>query len=525
MPGIDDIIEQVLAAARGRLERGVETSRAYGDEPIIMRGSQLASYQPEPIRQMRALARHPEARSWTDARLFVEQARLMSGYEDDFPSSEPLLSYFPTYAAMSNRQLRSYFTWRTHVRAGRVEKTSTSYAYVYLYELINGVGAEPGEGAFRAIEAFWQAYRKFDSGLDRYVRAWLVDYAVYHDLDPALALPYVDVEHDRAVAVLAEAERRALELAAPRSRRQGPGDLPVPEGEATRLFDALEELSTYRLAHARLYHERPEELRDVTYLVFGRLARYYRSNRTQGLTESLFGARREMPHLMFASAVFYPGERHPDATYDLAGTRRYACRGGLWTCDALHDGGARSSKLGQVLRAVDRQLRVALDYPHQLKERGDPKYLVSLVDRAIGDYLSWRRAHAPVRVEIDLSKLAGIRAGAAQTREALLVDEEREDEKDLAPAPAASGAASGPAPATAPGPSDPAAGVGLLPEERALLAALLDAKEAPAGTDLLVDSINERLFDLVGDTVLEFDDSGRPTIVEDYVDEVRSVLG
>ena len=95
----------------------------------------------------------------------------------------------------------------------------------------------------------------------------------------------------------------------------------------------------------------------------------------------------------------------------------------------------------------------------------------------------------------------------------------------LAPAPAASGAASGPAPATAPGPSDPAAGVGLLPEERALLAALLDAKEAPAGTDLLVDSINERLFDFVGDTVLEFDDSGRPTIVEDYVDEVRSVLG
>lgn len=525
MTSIDDIIEQVLAAARGRLGRTVEGPRVYGDEPILMRGSQLSSYQPDPIRQMRALAHRPEARSWTDARLFVEQARLMRDYEDDYPSQEPFQSYFPTYDAMSNRQLRSYFTWRAHVRAGRVEQTSTSFAYVYLYELINGIGAEPGEEAFRAIEAFWQAYRELEPGLDRYVRAWLVDYAVYHDLDPELVLPYAAVEHDRAVAVLAEAERRALELTPPRSRRQAPGDLPVPEDEAARLFDALDELSTHRLAHARLYREHADELRDVTFLVFGRLARYYRSNRAQGLTESLFGARREMPHLMFASAVFYPGGRHPDATYDLAGTRRYTCRGGLWTCDALHDGGGRSAKLGQVMRAVDRQLRVAIDYPHPLKERGDPKYLVNLIDRAIGDCLDWRRAHAPVRVEIDLSKLDGIRAGAAQTREALLVDEEREDEKNLAPAPAVAGGAAEAVPAPAPGAPETAAGADLPSEERVLLATLLEGREAPTGADLLVDSINERLFDLVGDTVLEFDNSGRPTLVADYVDEVRAILG
>ena len=42
-------------------------------------------------------------------------------------------------------------------------------------------------------------------------------------------------------------------------------------------------------------------------------------------------------------------------------------------------------------------------------------------------------AHAPRRIEIDLSKLTGIRDAAAQTREALLVDEEREE----APLPAA----------------------------------------------------------------------------------------
>ena len=152
MPDIDRIIEQIVAASRAKGGRTFASSRVYADEPILMRGSQMASYRPEPIRQMRELARRPESRSWSDARLFVEQARLMEGYEDDFPYQGTFKSYYPTYEAMDDRQLRGYFTWRARVRRGEVKQTSTSFAYVYLYELINGVGAEPGERAFRAEE-------------------------------------------------------------------------------------------------------------------------------------------------------------------------------------------------------------------------------------------------------------------------------------------------------------------------------------------------------------------------------------
>lgn len=157
MADIDRIIEQIVAASRAKTGRAFASSKVYGSEPILMRGSQLASYLPEPVRQMRALARRPEARAWTDARLFVEQGRLMAGYEDNCPYAGTFQSYFPTYDVMDNQQLRGYFTWRAHVRRGTVEKTSTSFAYVYLYELINGIGVEPGEPAFRAIESFWRA--------------------------------------------------------------------------------------------------------------------------------------------------------------------------------------------------------------------------------------------------------------------------------------------------------------------------------------------------------------------------------
>ena len=505
MADVDAIIEQILAASRAKGGRALSSERTYADEPILLRGSQLASYLPEPIREMRSLARRPEARSWSDAHLFVEQARLMVDYVDDRPYPGEFKSYFPTYEAMDNQQLRGYFTWRGGVRSGSVTQTSTSFAYVYLYELLNGIGVEPGEEAFRAIEGFWQAYRTFEPTMDRYVRPWLVDYVVYHELSPEFAGPYLNTEHDHAVGILSRADAAARSQ--PRQRRRAAY---VPEADP-ELFDALDTLSTYRLRESRLFQDEPDALMAVTCAVFAQLARYYHSGRAQGLTESLFGSRHPMPHLMFASAVFYPEARHPDGVYELDDTCRYLCRNGIWTCDALHDGGARSAKLGQVLHAVDQRLRAALDYSHPLKERGDPKYLAQIIDREVHDYLAWRKQHAPRRIEIDLSKLAGIRSMAAETREALLVDEERDEATPVVHE-------------TPPAPEQDSS-LGLTSEELSLLHELLDGHTSSSpGTDLLVDAINEKLFDLLGDTAIEFDETGEPTLVEDYVEDVREAL-
>ena len=532
---IDAIIDRIVAQSRAKGGRAFVSSRVFGAEPILMRGSQLASYLPERVAQMRALARSGEARSWTDARLFVEQGRLMADYEDDRPYAGVFQSYFPTYDVMDNQQLRGYFTWRSRVRAGHVERTSASFAYVYLYELINGIGVEPGEGAFRAIESFWRAYREYEPSMDRYARPWLVDYAAYHDLDPALAEPHALVAHDRAVEDLRERQARVL------ARRRGRGRAPYefgsdPSGEK-RLLAALDEVSTYRLGEARLFRDEPDALRAIGCAVFDRLVAYYHTSRSQDLVESLFGVPGPMPHLMFASAVFYPGERHPDCTYDLAGVRRYECRGGIWTLTSLHDGGQRSARLGQALRAADRQLRAALDYPHPLKERGDPKYLTRLVEREVRDYIDWRASHAPVRVEIDLSRLDKIRSAAAVTREALLVDEERD--AGVPEAPPAAGAGAAEPPGEGPAREDPAAAgadeagaagergaaLGLSREQLALLADLLAGRPPATGSDLLVDEINERLFDLLGDTAVEFDEAGRPALVPDYVYDVSQATG
>lgn len=72
----------------------------------------------------------------------------------------------------------------------------------------------------------------------------------------------------------------------------------------------------------------------------------------------------------------------------------------------------------------------------------------------------------------------------------------------------------------------------LAPAAEDYLRALLEQNAAQAASavkkseqseDMLVDSINETLFDLVGDTLIEFGAAG-PQIIEDYEADVRGYL-
>ena len=198
---IQSIIDRINAQAEGR-QTGAFATRVYTDEPIVSRGSQMASYLPERIEQMRAIARNPEARMWPAAKLFYEQARVMEDYEDDVPLYSTFSHYFPTYEDMSNRDLRRYFSWRTQVRQGKVSPTSLSFVFVLFYELLCGVGVSDARDGFDKICSLWQSYRVFDGKLDRHAKRWLRDYAAWHNLPVELITPYVDLEFDQAVVAL-----------------------------------------------------------------------------------------------------------------------------------------------------------------------------------------------------------------------------------------------------------------------------------------------------------------------------------
>lgn len=575
------LIERIMAEARTH-QSARFSNKIYADEPILKTGRQMQNFLPDQYRKMREISRWQDdpkggAGRWlSEAELFYRQGLLMADFEDDCPYNGTFKSYFPTYNAMSDRQLRGYFTWRAQVRRGNIEETSTSFAFLYLYELICGIGVDDPLDGFDKIKAFWDAYRAFEPGIDRFARVWLQDYAVFHGLDPKLLHDSKTVAFDNALIELRRAVRdlvpaSAPSAQAPKRRKASEPTLPLPPDEACeeRLMAAINALSTYNLNNSRLDRSHHRDLRHVACAVYVRMARYYDTHRKTGIVASLFGEETAMPYTMFASAVFFAPERHEDCEYRLDPIHIYRCQNGFWECMRIHGSRQKSSKLGEMMRASDQRLRLALDPAHPLKEEKVPKYLAKIIDDEIVAWLSWDAAHQPVKIDIDLSQLGHIRSAAAQTREALLIDEEREDdaledaeaagpgkpearpmteaivepvaapmEQDEDDEPTISTEQFGVvAPLLAPAPT-PATAMpaditsALAPAAEDYLRALLEQNAAQAASaveksgqseDMLVDSINETLFDLVGDTVIEFGAAG-PQIIEDYEADVRGYL-
>ena len=627
-----ELIARLLADDRLRSNSHF-SARVYSDEPILTTGRQMRNYLPDEYRKMRDISRWVPGEAgrrgrWlTEAELFYEQGRFMEDFEDSCPYSGSFKAYFPTYSAMSDRQLRGYFTWRATVRRGRIEETCQAFAFVYLYEILCGIGVTDPLDGFTKLRSFWQSYRTFEPALDRYVRIWLQDYVVYHGLDPKLLSRERSMEFDRALVRLKSAASALCPKQSPvgKQGRKRERALPVPpRAEAEEeLFCAIGALSTYRVDAVHEAGPDRDDLRHVCCAVFARMVEYYQRNRKAGLIETFFGEETETSHTMFASAVFFDPERHADCEYVLDDIHRYRCRSGFWTCTRVHGSRQKSERLGQIMRATDQRLRKATGSPHPLEEEIVPKYLEKIIDREIEEWLSLKEVLRPRTIEIDLGALSRIRSAAEGTREALLIDEERtgvaptetaeernagtdslavdalrdrDVDGDKAPAAgtpastpgaaftneggvlaedgrstgveaaeaalmqrlhgadgralaAGTGAGVGPdlaavAPAettptpagrskTVEGAAAPPGKTGLLDAAHtAYLAALLADDEAGAAQalaasgqseDMLVDGINEALFDLVGDTVLEFGAAG-PQIIEDYVDDVKGSL-
>ena len=150
----------------------------YAAQPIDRRAS-------DPIRErfykMRSLA-NADPFSRRDSELFVKQAQFMADFSDDYSDDAPLTMLYPCYQRLGYDQLRTYFSWRTEVRNNRLQPTWLSYIFLYIYELLNGIGVnDPQEGLAKLLD-IWLTYRQAEPALDTYLPRWLKDYHIYYQL-------------------------------------------------------------------------------------------------------------------------------------------------------------------------------------------------------------------------------------------------------------------------------------------------------------------------------------------------------
>lgn len=487
----------------------------------------LPSAQDDKIRrtfmQMRRLGdqdRSPFGRFYAagQAQSFYKQAQFMAGFEDDFTEDEPFSMYFPTYQQMSYGQLRTYFTWRTKVRKGIVPRTSFSYVFLYVYELIHSIGFSGcGEGMKRLL-FLWNEYRVYEPKLDKYMAQWVRDYYIVNDF----TVPFDTFIH----------QNELLQAYYPLSDSYG-------------AYDRYAFVAHYQFKNSTFYSPEREAILCACFDHVTNKLTAWLGEAGVYFDDLIYYSSRRSVWKPFQKAIYLPGAvpQRRYKTVRISNTEFYWYQDGKWSASQKRV--CRTSGrqiIDYVLRRSEQFYRKAEKFKYQLRSDstkidfpelnllpGGKKAFFAQIDAGI---VAYYRASKHKPVTVDLQRLEVIRQQSLATQEKLLAD--LPEEENFSPAPAA--------PAFEP---EPAPVPSLYSDGWSALAALLTAEERTAlslllggaGLDrllayaqshglmleVLVDSLNQKALNTIEDNLIELSDT--LSVYEEYESELERVIG
>ena len=522
---------------------------------------------------MRRLAYSRELSGRSRAEVFCRQAEFMADFEEEEDVRASFFCYYPTFAEMSARELRAYFSWRTAWRRGEHRQTSLSFVYVRIYELLNSIGFKTPLDAYLALIDFVDDYRQFDRSIDFHARNWLNDFVIYHGLDRQFLRPVTRNETETAAASILSIDTLTPKLVLAGFRR----------------------LSSWKL-EGPFYEAHAEKLDRLILAVLRKLKATTLETRRNAL-EAAIGPRLLLTYRPFAAAVFWDRRLREDRCYEADPIVRYRTSNGRWMREELAPGRGRNSLFGDIAKRIEAMLRQQVGYRRKLTAPSVSELVQKCIDEAFSeDARREREASNPVRA-LDFSRLSAIRSDAAETQAKLVVPEAAMEEvsagnengekprnmttvKDSAHAStnhtaaaesaepvkaetteespeesvassdsvratipnepleesskevaSENSAASRPQPIEASDPvSSQASTDGLTTPEKTLLSLLLNGdnpasaiKAIGRSPERIIDDINEKLFDCVGDAVLEMR-NGTLSLISDYAEEIEDIL-
>lgn len=510
------------------------------------------------------------------AAVFVQTAKALADYEpsirDSYRAAWETGPRIAAYAGLDKAQCLHFFAWRAQWRDGLRRLDSMLNARLYLTELANRIRGESPQAAYEAMRQFIKDVDElpptFDSLAAKRAVAWqpfaeriLADFASYYGLHPARrgepgehSSPALRLLHFRD-----EDEETVLES----------------------LFSLAKSLSKSRFVERHPVLMRKALLKllavlDETAVPEEKVPERFRAIPHQTLLASVLGDWSITPAKLFAGLLFLDVDRAPRIYVKNRASGRICAESGLWYDYVLFTGAA-DGRFEAVLRRLETKLRAAQG-ARPLKSEPLSPALEAAVDQTIARLLREAREAANPANAINHAALSSIRADA-QAIEEKLTEAENEDgaahdeaadpcpdvidgidqraaledsQKDSAPtAPpsldAAEATAAPDSPQSLPmlqtpqaneaveaNPSNPAVApdFGLTAPERAFLAAVLSksderiaAAAAAAGRSqtMLVDQLNEKLFDLVGDNILRLNGL-RAELEPDYADDLGALL-
>lgn len=490
---------------------------------------------PTRILEMMPLYEYRSSSFENKCRNFVRQGKFMEDYEDDAPWNSEVKRYFATYHDLNINQLRGYFAWRTRVRRGEFHPITMSLAYMYIYELLNMIGAKTPEEAIRKMREFEKGF--LDSGIgDRSMREnlhrWIMEFAVLSGSPKEEVLPLIApdlIERDRQLMVLRKPSEHSDE----------------------EVFGALNALTGGKTEKSSVFLKEPERGIHLFAEVWRYMAEHY-DDCGWDIFAACFGKLRKFPWHPLANAVYMDQKKREEAEYKVTECRKFVCKNGEWSEIRYDELFFDRYRVHAIVHEADRQIRRYLKAGHYLKVKKGEEWITPYVEAVIEADRAAAVEAAKPKITIDLSGLDKIRRDAQITRDSLLTEDEMREQAPeqmmkLAPEQAPKQAED---PAVqheeqqivqpmilelpeVPKEEEKSAEVEIpsLDDTQAQILLSVMRGEPVAGMirekalmpSVVTDAINEALFDEIGDSVLMCE-GDEITLIEDYREDLELLL-
>ena len=471
---------------------------------------------------MRQIARNTMNFQTDHAKIFYDQALFMIDFEDNYTKSIQFSSYFPYYQRMSYEQLRTYFTWRTKVRSGIITATSTSYAFLYIYELLNQIGVATPEEGLDELMVFWQGFRVHDPTIDQYVIQWLKDYHIYYPLPHAFR-DFVD-EHQLMMNY--------------------PTIFGYETGEEDS-FDLYASISKYNIKESVFYGDDSQDMiSQCFHWILSRIRELFK-NDGKCFEDLIFQPiERIMRWIPFNQALFHPILKQSDRQVALSKREVYQCENNRWTFKSAILSEEGKQLIGYMMKEMESSLRKLTKFKYKIsanpntsgeKNRAKLEKIGIIFPHFIEQCVEEFHVESTrIEVSVDVTNLGQIRQEALQTQEKLIVPEAEEvigREEVLETQEETLEQEVTNAEITPPLDTWQALKESLTKIELEALNMILAganikkfAAENSVMLEVLVDEINQKAIDFVGDAILELDWDESIVVYEEYQESLVELM-
>ena len=365
---------------------------------------------PKKIREMMALYKYDDY-SWNyKARNFYKQAKFMEDYEDDYQGEVGEISgYYTTYHDLNEKQLRAYFTWRSEIRKGIYNKACTSFIYIYIYELLCGIGASSSYDTINKLKVFEEKLSDndiLDVTIKRNLHKWYFEYSLLHGFPIDKIKEYVDKDvfaQDSALDILKNYKKASDEEIF----------------ESICFFAGKKSLNSVSL----------KKERDKSIFIFAFIWRYILKNVTiegKGIFSHCFGRIHNRSWYPLFNAVYWSEKKPENGDYIVNGVRSYHYHDGSWNERGYIKSYFNKKKIDSIFHEIDRKIREEFKLGYYLGQRPDDSWIRKDIEDAFGKAIKELKKNERAKINIDFSALKKIRIDAESTKESLLIDEEKE---------------------------------------------------------------------------------------------------